>query len=63
MPLYTYRCRNKEAHEVEQQRAVDARRDPTFCERCKVVYGETVEMDLVLSLTAPTFPGASNWRR
>lgn len=62
MPLYTYRCRNKEKHEVEEQRPMAERHRATYCARCKTIYGETIEMDLVIGLVAPTFPGAASWR-
>lgn len=60
MPLYVFRC--PEGHVVEEQRKVEDRAKPIYCERCLQTKNETVAMMLQPSVTSPTFPGAASWR-
>lgn len=59
MPCYEYEC--PKCHErIELQRKVAELYDPVLCEKCPPA--ELVVMELRISLVAPQFPGASNWR-
>jgi predicted nucleic acid-binding Zn ribbon protein len=60
MPLYTYECERciegGERRTTEIQKPVEERLDVPACDVCRQ------KMKLIVSLSAPTFPGAASWR-